>query len=416
MTDQDQQKPAATEDTSAGGLGLSQSELDELVAASDTGARGSQGGIGLFIALVALAWSLFQLWIASPIPFMVGFGVFNDTEARSIHLAFAIFLAFAAFPASRTPVQLWLGIAVPVILGLLFYVSAKEGTSVWWIPLVSLAVVGAILLGSPKDRIPPWEWALAVVGAASALYLYVYYKDISSRVGAPIMQDFVVSVIGILILLEATRRALGPALMIVASVFLVYTVLGVLISALAGYAFAKFRFRGRETIFFVLLLAIIIPYHVTLVPLFQLMNELGWINTFQAVILPNLAFPFGIFLMRQNMAQIPNDLLDAARVDGGGELRIFWSVALPTMRPALAALAIFMFTFQWNNFLWPLIVLRTGDMYTLPVALSSLIGLQRIDYGQLMMGTFLSVLPIIVFFLLLQRQFISGILGGAVKG
>jgi lactose/L-arabinose transport system permease protein len=218
--------------------------------------------------------------------------------------------------------------------------------------------------------------------------------------------------------LSGLQEQVGFARVMLNSLFIAitYTVLGVLISALAGYAFAKFRFKGRETIFFILLLAIIIPYHVTLVPLFQLMNELGWINTFQAVILPNLAFPFGIFLMRQNMAQIPDDLLDAARVDGGGELRIFWSVALPTMRPALAALAIFMFTFQWNNFLWPLIVLRTGDMYTLPVALSSLIGLQRIDYGQLMMGTFLSVLPIIVFFLVLQRQFIAGILGGAVKG
>ena len=226
MTGQDQQQAAVVENEAAGHGGLSQAELDELVASSDTGARGQQGPVGAFIAIVALAWSLFQIWIASPIPFMIGFGVFNDTEARSIHLAFAIFLAFAAFPAARTKVQLALGIGVPVILGVLFFVSAKEGTPVWWIPLVSLAIVAAILLGSPKDRIPPWEWALAVVGAATALYLYVYYKDISGRVGAPILQDFVVSVIGLLILLEATRRALGPALMIVASVFLVYTVLG----------------------------------------------------------------------------------------------------------------------------------------------------------------------------------------------
>ncbi len=226
MADKDQQQAAAVEIEASGRGGLSQAELDELVASSDTGARGSTGSVGVFITVVALAWSLFQLWIASPIPFMVGFGVFNDTEARSIHLAFAIFLAFAAFPAARTPVQLGLGVAVPVILGVLFFISAKEGTSVWWIPLISLAVVAAILLGSPKDRIPVWEWALAVVGALTALYLYIYYKDISSRVGAPILQDFVVAVAGIIILLEATRRALGPALMIVASVFLVYTVLG----------------------------------------------------------------------------------------------------------------------------------------------------------------------------------------------
>ncbi|WP_050527857.1 TRAP transporter permease [Pseudorhodobacter aquimaris] len=210
----------------SGNQGLSQAELDALVASSDTGARGSQGSVGVFLMVIALAWSLFQIWIASPVPFMLGVGVFNDTEARSIHLAFAIFLAFAAFPAARTPIQLGLGLLVPLIVGGLLMYSAKEGASVWWIMPVAISISVMVLLGSPKDRIPVWEWALAIVGAASALYLFVYYRDISSRVGAPITQDFVVAVIGILLLLEATRRALGPALMIVASVFLVYTVLG----------------------------------------------------------------------------------------------------------------------------------------------------------------------------------------------
>ncbi len=206
--------------------GLSQEELDALVASSDTGGRGATGNVGLFLTLVALAWSLFQLWIASPIPFIVGWGVFNDTESRSIHLAFAIFLAFAAFPSARTKFQIGLGIVVPVVLAFLFMVAAKDSTATWWIPLIALVVVAAVVLGSPKDRIPVWEWALAVVAACAALYLFVYYRDISGRVGAPITQDYVVAVIGIMLLLEATRRALGPALMIVASVFLVYTVLG----------------------------------------------------------------------------------------------------------------------------------------------------------------------------------------------
>ena len=206
--------------------GLSQDELDALVASSDTGGRGSTGTVGKFLTVVALAWSLFQLWIASPIPFIVGWGVFNDTESRSIHLAFAIFLAFAAFPATRSKFQIGLGITIPVVLAYLFMVSAKDGTATWWIPLVALVVIGAVVLGSPKDRVPSWEWGLAIIGAAAALYLFVYYRDIADRVGAPIMQDFVVAVIGIMLLLEATRRALGPALMIVASVFLIYTVLG----------------------------------------------------------------------------------------------------------------------------------------------------------------------------------------------
>ncbi len=226
MAEKDQQKAAAVESEAAGRGGLSQAELDELVASSDTGGRAAEGPVGMFIMLVALAWSLFQLWFASPIPFIVGWGVFNDTEARSIHLAFAIFLAFAAFPAVKTKFQLVLGVAVPLILAFLFMVGAKGETATWWIPVVALAVIAAVVLGSPKDRIPVWEWAMAVVGALSALYLFVFYDSISDRVGAPITQDFVVAVIGLMLLLEATRRALGPALMIVASVFLMYTVLG----------------------------------------------------------------------------------------------------------------------------------------------------------------------------------------------
>ncbi len=196
---------------------------------------------------------------------------------------------------------------------------------------------------------------------------------------------------------------------------LTFTALSLVICSGAGYAFAKFKFKGRNAIFFMLLVAIMIPYHVTLIPLFQIFGNLGWLNEYQSVILPQLAYPFAIFLMRQNMQALPDSLLEASRVDGAGEFHIFFRVVLPVMRPALAAVAIFLFMFQWNNFIWPLVVLQSGDMYTLPVALSSLIGMSRIDYGQVMMGTTLSTLPIMIFFLLLQKQFISGILGGSVK-
>ena len=226
MTNQDQTQAAAVENQAAGKGGLSQSELDELVASSDTGGRSPSLPIARFITTVAIIWSLFQLWIASPIPFMVGFGVFNDTEARSFHLAFALFLAFAAYPAARTPFQLVLGVGIPILLAFLFVVGIGGVAEGWWIILVAAAVVGAVLLGSPKNRIPPWEWALAIVGAITALYIYFAYDGIASRVGAPITQDLVVSVIGLILLLEATRRALGPALTIVASVFLAYTFLG----------------------------------------------------------------------------------------------------------------------------------------------------------------------------------------------
>ncbi|WP_176167254.1 carbohydrate ABC transporter permease [Mesobacillus jeotgali] len=195
----------------------------------------------------------------------------------------------------------------------------------------------------------------------------------------------------------------------------IYTILALLISTMAAYAFAKFDFKGRNVIFGIFLLSMMIPYHATIIPLFKMMAALGWLNTYWALILPNLAYPFAIFLMRQNMLAFPTSLIEAARMDGAGEWKIFYSIVLPSMKPALAATAIFLFMFQWNSFLWPLIALSSTDMYTFPVALSSLFGLSRIDYGQVMAGVTLATVPIIIFFLVLQRQFISGMLGSAVK-
>jgi TRAP transporter 4TM/12TM fusion protein len=235
MTDDRQFEAARVENEAAGRGGLSQAELDELVASSDTGGRAPSLPIARLITVLAIVWSLFQLWIASPLPFMLGFGVFNDTEARSIHLAFALFLAFLAYPASRTPVQMALAVGVPAVLTFLFMYGAKTGTSTWWIPMVGIAVVAAVLLGSPKNRVPPWEWALAIAGAVASLYLYFAYDAIAQRVGAPITPDFVIAVIGLMVLLEATRRALGPALMIVATVFLIYTFLGPLMPSIIAH-------------------------------------------------------------------------------------------------------------------------------------------------------------------------------------
>ncbi|WNF37472.1 carbohydrate ABC transporter permease [Bacillaceae bacterium IKA-2] len=195
----------------------------------------------------------------------------------------------------------------------------------------------------------------------------------------------------------------------------VYTFVSLFVCTLAAYAFAKFEFKARNLIFGVFLLSMMVPYHVTIVPLFKMMAALDWLNSYKALILPNLAYPFAIFLMRQNMVAFPNALIEAGRIDGAGEWRIFFKIVLPSMKPALAATAIFIFMFQWNSFLWPLIAVSSTDMYTLPVALSSLFGLSRIDYGQVMAGVTIATIPIIIFFLLLQRHFISGMLGSAVK-
>lgn len=195
-----------------------------------------------------------------------------------------------------------------------------------------------------------------------------------------------------------------------------YTAAGVLVCGLAGYAFAKYRFRGRDALFFALLATLVVPSQVTLVPLFKMMLTVGWLNTYQSIILPSLALPFGIFLMRQACGAVPDELLDAARVDGCGELRMLPQIVVPVMKAPLATLAIFLFLFQWNDFTWPLIALRTGEMYTLPVALASLQGLTQTDYGQLMAGTALAAVPIAVVFLFLQRYFVAGLLAGSVKG
>ncbi|MDO5603949.1 MAG: TRAP transporter permease [Paracoccus sp. (in: a-proteobacteria)] len=222
----DQMEAAAVEMEGSGHGGLSQSELDELIASSDTGARTPPGLVGKLILIVALCWSLFQLWIASPLPFMLNFGIIGATDARAVHLAFAMFLAFMAYPAERSPFQLGLGIAVPVILAGLFIYGAPASMPAWWIVLSAGAMITAVLLGSPKNWVPPWEWLIAIAAVVVAMYVFVYKNELGRRVGAPTRTDMIVAVVGLLLLLEAARRSLGPALMIVATVFLVYTFLG----------------------------------------------------------------------------------------------------------------------------------------------------------------------------------------------
>jgi lactose/L-arabinose transport system permease protein len=208
--------------------------------------------------------------------------------------------------------------------------------------------------------------------------------------------------------MRVTANSLGVAA--------VYTLLSSVVSAMAGYGLAKFRFRGRGVLFAAILATMMIPYQVTLVPLFQMMAALHWINTYQAVVLPFLANAFGIFLMRQAFLSFPDEIIESGRIDGAGEMRIFYGLVLPSVRPQLAALVIYTFMSEWNAFIWPLLVLSKEDLYTIPVALNTLIGQSRVDYAGLMLGSFIATLPVIVIFLAFQRQFIAGLLGGAVKG
>jgi ABC-type glycerol-3-phosphate transport system permease component len=189
-------------------------------------------------------------------------------------------------------------------------------------------------------------------------------------------------------------------------------------SSLAGFAFAKYEFRGRTMMFALLIGSTMIPFQLILIPLFVEISRMSLVNTYAALIIPFMAPAFGIFLMKQYMASIPNELLDAARIDGCSEFTIYYSVMLPLLRPALATLGIFTFLGSWNSFLWPLVVLNDEKMMTLPIGLAALTqnvpGKER-DYGMIMAAATLVSVPVIVVFTLMQRQFISGMLSGSVK-
>lgn len=194
------------------------------------------------------------------------------------------------------------------------------------------------------------------------------------------------------------------------------TVLAVLLSSLAAFAFAKYDFVGKRVLFGLTLLTLMIPFEVTVVPLFQLMVRIGWLDTYQAVIVPGAVSAFGVFFMRQVMLAVPNDLLDAARVDGATEFGIYWRIVLPLTRGGLAVLAVLSFLNAWNDYLWPLVALRSPEMFTLPIGLATLSGLYRIEWGMIMAGAVLTTLPILAVFVWMRGHLITGLAGGAIKG
>lgn len=189
----------------------------------------------------------------------------------------------------------------------------------------------------------------------------------------------------------------------------VVTALSLLIAAMAGYAFAKFQFPGRDQLFLGLLGTLMIPGQITMIPVFLLFKKLGLLNSFAGLILPGIASAFGIFLMRQFIKSIPDELLEAARIDGAKEFYIFARIVLPLTKPALATLGIFNFTGTWNSFFWPLIIATDESMYTLPVAIANLGGQYQTAYGLQMAGAVVVTVPIIVVFLFAQKYFIRGI-------
>jgi ABC-type glycerol-3-phosphate transport system permease component len=194
------------------------------------------------------------------------------------------------------------------------------------------------------------------------------------------------------------------------------TILAVILSLMAGYAFAKFDFRGKNILFLLLLATLTLPIYVILVPLYAMVVRLGWINSYPALILPFAAQAIGVFLARQYLLSVPGEMLEAARMDGAGEWSVFWRIIVPIAQPVTATMAILFFSASWKDFIWPLLVVNDDSMFTVSLGLPSLIGPYTQEYGAVMAGSFMAVLPILVIFLIMQRRFIEGIMAGAVKG
>lgn len=193
------------------------------------------------------------------------------------------------------------------------------------------------------------------------------------------------------------------------------TALSLALHVSAGYAFAKLRFRGRDALMKGLVTLMLVPGQVAMIPLFLMLKELGLVNSYAGVLVPAMTGVFGIFLVRQYALSIPDELLEAARLDGASELRIFWSVVLPVLRPILVTLAIFAFLGSWNDFLWPLIVLTDDSRQTLPVALAALSREHAADAELMMAGSVVTIVPVLLVFLALQRYYLRGLMAGSVK-
>ena len=271
-------------------------------------------------------------------------------------------------------------------------------------PRLAKALINGLLIGGTLVAVFPLLWMLSVSfmrpGEASALPppllpahpTLANYHELFERAG------------------------MGRYLLNSLAISSAITLLSLAFNLMAGYAFAKLRFAGRERLFQMLLGGLVIPAQVAMLPLFLLLKYLGLVNSYAAVVMPAMATIFGIFLVRQYARGIPDDLLEAARIDGAGELRIFAQIVLPLLKPIMVTLAIFTFLTAWNDFMWPLIALTGQEHYTLPIALASL-SREHVQDSELMMaGSVVTVLPVLVLFLALQRYYLQGLLLGSVKG
>jgi len=193
------------------------------------------------------------------------------------------------------------------------------------------------------------------------------------------------------------------------------SLLSLFLDSLAAYALARLTFRGKRISFWIVLLVLMVPFQITLVPLYLTVFDLGWIDTYAGLILPRATNAFGIFLLRQFFITIPRDYDEAARIDGASELRIYWRIILPLSKPALATLFIFHFMYNWNDFLWPLVITTSSEMRTLPTGLALFMGQHTVEQALLLAGATLTLLPLLIAFLFAQRHFVRGVSATGLK-
>ncbi len=197
---------------------------------------------------------------------------------------------------------------------------------------------------------------------------------------------------------------------------LLITVITLYTSSIAGFVLSKYQFKGRDVLFGFILMTMMVPSVVTIIPRYSIMQFLGWIDTYKALIVPNIFTAFGIFMMRQACFSIPDEMLDAARIDGANEFYIFHRIILPQLRNALVSIAIFQFLWAWDDYLWPYLMIRTGDKQMLSVALNLFNGRFSTDYAGLFSATSIAIIPVVIFYIIFQRRFIEGVSSASIKG
>jgi multiple sugar transport system permease protein len=274
---------------------------------------------------------------------------------------------------------------------------------------VSRLLVHLMLLAGAALTLVPMVWLVAAVFKSPAdLFSYTFFPPHPSHGN---FRDLRANFADLFDKMPFVRYAVNSAFIATTTV-----IVQLFFASLAGFALAKYEFKGKRPVMILMLATMMIPGQVTMAPLYELIYRMGLVDTYPGVIIPGAVSVFGIFLFRQSITQVPAELLQAARIDGCSEFRIYWDIVMPVSRPMVGAFCLISFMGTWNSFLWPQILLHNSQRFTLPIGLTQLVSLYQTSYGTLMAGTLLSVLPVIVLFMLLQKEFVAGLTAGAVKG